>query len=604
MVGLVQHAFRTGETPAAFQAGTLVLIPKNEPGKYRGIALLEALYKLISSIINIRVCTNVKYHDGVHGFREHRSCATAILEVKLEMQLARRQGKVWYQIFLDLSKAYDNLDRERLYTVLEAYGVGPMTIRLLRNAWEGAGVVPKKAGRYGGFIPTERGVKQGDIPSPTFFNLVIDAILRAEAAHRRRQGEQDAVKVKFYADDGAIGSYDPIAVQATLDTLIDLFARMGLTMNGDKTEAMASTTATRPTRWRHGAYQRKLEGTGAEYITRSKEMGECPVCSKPLQKRSLARHLRDQHPGVAPPRLELETLTSPVRRARHLNLAATETLCPDATCGYRAATPAILRRHISFRHPEAEIQYLDGPDYAKCDRCCIQVQVPISARHYGTAACQAGNLRRIARIQQEQAATAVAAPPTFLVGTKQLNMVDEFKYLGRVVACNDSDLAACLRNLARARAKWGEISRVLQRKGASIPTTARFYMVIVSAVLLYGSETWAVTKRMEAMITAFHNRCARTIARTYIRPKVREPDEWVYPSVESSLKAAGLQPLRTYLDRRRVTFREYAEKRPSYQLCMTSNTLAQPAPTLWEQLNQTTIDERDPVFISPFPELP
>jgi hypothetical protein len=140
--------------------------------------------------------------------------------------------------------------------------------------------------------------------------------------------------------------------------------------------------------------------------------------------------------------------------------------------------------------------------------------------------------------------------------------VPEFKYLGRVISRDDLDLAACLRNVARARAKWGEVNRVLRRDGASVGTTARFYMVIVSAVLLFGSETWVVTQRIENLLVTFHNKCARIIGHTYIRPKISSPGatasattEWEYPSVAHSLKQAHLLPLRTYLNRRRVTFR-------------------------------------------------
>jgi hypothetical protein len=123
--------------------------------------------------------------------------------------------------------------------------------------------------------------------------------------------EDKALEIAFYADDGRIGGTDADAVQASLDCFTDLFGRMGLKMNGTKTEAMTSAWVGRPTTISHGAYKRKLAGTGAEYKERSSEMGACPVCGDKLQKRLLARHLRDQHPGVEPPRLDLEDVGSP-----------------------------------------------------------------------------------------------------------------------------------------------------------------------------------------------------------------------------------------------------------------------------------------------------
>ena len=43
--------------------------------------------------------------------------------------------EVLYVIFLDLTKAYDALDRSRCLGILEGYGVGPGARRLLRNYW-------------------------------------------------------------------------------------------------------------------------------------------------------------------------------------------------------------------------------------------------------------------------------------------------------------------------------------------------------------------------------------------------------------------------------------------------------------------------------------
>ena len=100
------------------------------------------------------------------------------METKLRMQLARRQGWPYYQVFLDLSKAYDTLDRDRTILILQHYGVGPNLIRILRNFWDRHWVVTKQARFFGSPFRATRGVTQGDIVSPMLFNLVVDTVLQ------------------------------------------------------------------------------------------------------------------------------------------------------------------------------------------------------------------------------------------------------------------------------------------------------------------------------------------------------------------------------------------------------------------------------------------
>jgi hypothetical protein len=118
-------------------------------------------------------------------------------------------------------------------------------------------------------------------------------------------------------------------------------------------------------------------------------------------------------------------------------------------------------------------------------------------------------------------------------------------------------------------------------------------MVVVSAILLYGCETWVITKRMEALLTSFHNRCDRTIGRTYIRKT--GDDEWVYPSVPETLRKANLRPLMYYLNKRRTNFQIYASTRDLFRTGGNQPILVQPFPTLWAQYNQLE-DESDPEF--------
>jgi hypothetical protein len=597
LVDLVQWCIATGDTPQAFKYGALVLIPKAERGKYRGIALLESVYKLISGLVNHRVTTAVKFHDAVHGFRGGRSCSTAILEAKLEMQRARQAGKVYYQVFLDLSKAYDTVDRTRLRQVLQAYGLGPRVLRFLDNSWEGSGVVPRKLGRYGrNVIRTDRGVKQGDIPSPTFFNLVVDLVIRAEEAARLESGRGD-VRVVFYADDGRLGGEDPSEVQASLSRFVDLFARMGLQMNAVKTEAMVSSPVVREIRIREGAYQRKLQGSGPEYVARSSAVMQCPIadCGKAIQKRSMARHIRTQHPGERPPRLELEDIVSPVRPIREaysMEKFQDKCSCPVAGCVYECTTSTQMRRHFLYRHPDDPLHVIGEEQYVQCPDCGMMVRDPISAKHSQSKLCRAGFLRSTARKQQQVSEAERNDPQIMMIGAQPITFVGEFRYLGRVISHDDSDLPACVRNIQRARQKWTELSKLLRQEAASTVLAARFYLVVVSAILLYGSETWVVTKRIEDLLNAFHNRCARIIGKTFIR---KHGEEWIYPSVEETLKRAHLRPLGYYLHKRRVNFKIYAESRELYKDGDDQPTFVQPFPTLWTQYNQLR-NESDPEF--------
>jgi len=144
----IRHIFETGTIPQEITWSTLVLIPKTSGG-YRGIGLLEVIWKICSSIITQRLQESIPFHESLHGFRTGRGTGTASLDAKLHMQLAHIQGSPLYQIFLDLSKAYDTLDRTRTLQLLHSYGVGERILRLLTNFWKSLMIVAKQSGYHG-----------------------------------------------------------------------------------------------------------------------------------------------------------------------------------------------------------------------------------------------------------------------------------------------------------------------------------------------------------------------------------------------------------------------------------------------------------------------
>ena len=118
-------------------------------------------------------------------------------------------------IFLDLTKAYDALDRSRCLGILEGYGVGPDARRLLQNYWRRLTMAERAGGYYGTAFKGARGVTQGDPLSPTIFNVVVDVVVRNWLEGLQNAKEEKGAtggghfSVVLYADDGMVGASDP-----------------------------------------------------------------------------------------------------------------------------------------------------------------------------------------------------------------------------------------------------------------------------------------------------------------------------------------------------------------------------------------------------------
>ena len=81
-VDLVQTAFRDGDLAEKATWQAVVLIPKGKKD-YRGIGLVEVMWKVVAAIINRRLTASISYHDFLHGFRAGRGTGTATLDAKL-----------------------------------------------------------------------------------------------------------------------------------------------------------------------------------------------------------------------------------------------------------------------------------------------------------------------------------------------------------------------------------------------------------------------------------------------------------------------------------------------------------------------------------------
>ena len=88
----------------------------------RGIGLLETLYKVVETLVDTHLCASLQLHDVLHRFKDRRGTGTAIIELNLAQDLISVYRDPLFLVFLDLSKAYDTIGRDRLIQTLKGYG--------------------------------------------------------------------------------------------------------------------------------------------------------------------------------------------------------------------------------------------------------------------------------------------------------------------------------------------------------------------------------------------------------------------------------------------------------------------------------------------------
>ena len=76
------------------------------------------------------------------------------------------------------------------------------------------------------------------------------------------------------------------------------------------------------------------------------------------------------------------------------------------------------------------------------------------------------------------------------------------------------------------------------REGEDRIKVGRFYVAVVQAVLLFGSETWVTTPWLEKALEGFHHRAVWRMMG--MGTKFQRDGTWVYPNIEADLETVGL----------------------------------------------------------------
>lgn len=243
LLHLINSSLETGNIPEHFRTSTVVPIRKVEGthdcAQFRPINMLPVLEKILEKIVYKQIMHFVMNRkllsEFQSGFRERHSCETALQTVLQEWRESVGEGNMIGVLFLDLKRAFETIDRDRMLKKLYNYGFRETVYLWLNNYLNDR----KQNVKFGDCISTdltvELGVPQGSILGPLLFIIYVNDIVEAVSSD---------CKIHLFADDTVlyVSNRDiNVAVnnlQKNLDNICKWLAVNRLKINVDKTKLM------------------------------------------------------------------------------------------------------------------------------------------------------------------------------------------------------------------------------------------------------------------------------------------------------------------------------------------------------------------------------
>ena len=150
-----------------------------ECSNYRTIALISHASKVMLKIIQARLQQYMNHEppDVQTGFRKHRGTRDQIANICWLIEKAREFQKNIYFCFIDYTKAFDCVDHNELWKILQEMGIPDHLTCLLRNLYAEQEATVRTGHGTTDWFQIGKGVHQGCILLPCLFNLYAEYIM-------------------------------------------------------------------------------------------------------------------------------------------------------------------------------------------------------------------------------------------------------------------------------------------------------------------------------------------------------------------------------------------------------------------------------------------
>lgn len=267
----------TGLIPAAWKMNIITMLhkkgDKENAKNFRPINISAVMQKVLNKILaerlqdmNERICGDIKEKieqiekeegnkDTMYRFRRkmlgmkplwsnnqiaytrNRERFEHIATLIEYNQMKVKQKKSAYNIFIDMTRAFDSVSHEKLMHVLNVKlnnrGGDTTFMRYIREMYDNIYYTTKTKNKYSMLRKQRWGIKQGCCISPILFNIYFDLVI---AEMEDMFGED--IMILVYADDVIIATESAELIPKIMQTFCDITQRLNMEINMTKSEVM------------------------------------------------------------------------------------------------------------------------------------------------------------------------------------------------------------------------------------------------------------------------------------------------------------------------------------------------------------------------------
>ena len=185
ITNLANKCLNEGEVPSQFKDVIITILhkagDKYDHNNYRGISLINVVGKILERMVANRIgnyCESTPriYGETFFGFRTKTGTRDAIFVSKFITAEVLARGEPLYQCYVDLVKAYDNVNRDLLFKILELRGLPPKIIAVIKGLLCGSRAFIRIEGQLSEPFLLLCGLKQGSVLSPLLFRISMDLL--------------------------------------------------------------------------------------------------------------------------------------------------------------------------------------------------------------------------------------------------------------------------------------------------------------------------------------------------------------------------------------------------------------------------------------------